>query len=73
MKYVLPVLVMDFYKTGHIFQYPKNTEVVYSTWTPRSNRYFPQADKVVSFGQQGFNQEWLIEFFNRSIGNSASI
>tara|TARA_R110002074_G_scaffold87218_4_gene192643 strand:+ start:163 stop:1860 length:1698 start_codon:yes stop_codon:yes gene_type:complete len=69
MKYVLPVLMMDFYKTGHIFQYPKNTEVVYSTWTPRSNRYFPQADKVVSFGQQGFNQEWLIEFFNDNFFN----
>ena len=69
MKYVLPVLMMDFYKTGHIFQYPRNTEVVYSTWTPRSNRYFPQADKVVSFGQQGFNQEWLIEFFNDNFFN----
>ena len=42
-----PLLLTDFYKVGHLFQYPKGTEYVYSNLTPRSNKHFPQADKMV--------------------------
>jgi nicotinamide phosphoribosyltransferase len=48
-----PLLLTDGYKTGHHQQYPKGTTLVYSNFTPRSNKYGPNgADKVVSFGQQ---------------------
>lgn len=57
-------LLCDFYKVSHKDQYPKNTETIYSTFTPRSNRYFPLADEVVVFGIQGFIKKYLIEYFN---------
>ena len=47
----------DFYKLSHREQYPKGTEKVYSTWTPRSNRHYPDLDKIVVFGIQGVLQE----------------
>ncbi|MFT6981844.1 MAG: nicotinamide phosphoribosyltransferase [Crocinitomicaceae bacterium] len=57
------LLLTDGYKTGHHQQYPKGTELVYSNWTPRSNKYAPKGcDKVVSFGQQ-FVVKWLHDYF----------
>lgn len=48
-----PLLLTDGYKTGHHQQYPEGTELVYSNFTPRSNKYGPKGvEKVVSFGQQ---------------------
>lgn len=48
-----PLLLTDGYKTGHHQQYPKGTTLVYSNFTPRSNKYAPAGcDEVVSFGQQ---------------------
>ncbi len=48
-----PLLLTDGYKTGHHQQYPKGTTLVYSNFTPRSNKYAPKGcDRVVSFGQQ---------------------
>jgi nicotinamide phosphoribosyltransferase len=48
-----PLLLTDGYKTGHHQQYPKNTTLVYSNFTPRSNKHAPKGcDQVVSFGQQ---------------------
>ena len=48
-----PFLTTDGYKTGHHQQYPKGTTLVYSNFTPRSNKYAPPGcDEVVSFGQQ---------------------
>lgn len=48
-----PLLLTDGYKTGHHQQYPKGTTLVYSNFTPRSNKYAPKGcDKVMSFGQQ---------------------
>ena len=32
------ITLQDFYKSGHIFQYPEKTELVYSNYTPRSDR-----------------------------------
>jgi nicotinamide phosphoribosyltransferase len=48
-----PLLLTDGYKTGHHLQYPKGTTLVYSNFTPRSNKYAPKGcEQVVSFGQQ---------------------
>jgi len=59
-------LLADFYKLSHRKQYPNGTEKIYSTWTPRSNKYFPQADRVVMFGMQAFIKKYLIEHFNEN-------
>ena len=48
-----PFLATDGYKTGHHKMYPEGTTLVYSNFTPRSNRHAPKGcDMVVSFGQQ---------------------
>jgi nicotinamide phosphoribosyltransferase len=48
-----PFLATDGYKTGHHRMYPQGTTLVYSNFTPRSNKYAPKGyDEVVSFGQQ---------------------
>jgi nicotinamide phosphoribosyltransferase len=48
-----PLLLTDGYKTAHHMMYPKGTTLVYSNFTPRSNKYAPKGcDKLVSFGQQ---------------------
>lgn len=59
------LLQTDGYKTGHIFQYPKGTEYVYSNWTPRKSR-IPGINRVVHFGLQHFIKKWLIEDFNKN-------
>lgn len=58
-------LTADFYKLSHREQYPKGTTKVYSTLTPRSNKFAPWADEVVFFGLQYFIKEYLIERFNK--------
>lgn len=65
-----PLLLTDGYKTGHHQQYPKGTTLVYSNFTPRSNKYAPKGcDKVVSFGQQmvmmKIHEMFNNDFFNR--------
>lgn len=62
-------LLCDFYKLSHREQYPTGTELVYSTWIPRSNKYFPKADKVVVFGIQSFIKKYLINYFNEHFFN----
>lgn len=48
-----PLLLTDGYKTSHHQMYPKDTTLVYSNFTPRSNKYaHKNCDKIVSFGQQ---------------------
>lgn len=64
-EYIYPAtLLCDFYKVSHREQYPKGTEKIYSTWTPRDSR-FPDIDKVVAFGFQAFIQEYLLDYFNK--------
>lgn len=65
----IPTLLCDFYKIGHKPLYPKNTTHIYSTFIPRSNKYFPIADKVVVFGVQALNKKYLINFFNEHFFN----
>lgn len=65
-----PLLLTDGYKTGHHQQYPKETTLVYSNFTPRSNKYAPKGcDQVVSFGQQmvmiQIHEAFQKEFFSK--------
>ena len=65
IKQMNPLLLTDGYKTGHHQQYPKGTTLVYSNFTPRSNKYAPKGcNQVVSFGQQMVMQQ-LHEAFQR--------
>lgn len=64
------ILLTDGYKLGHHFQYPEGTEMVYSNWTPRSNKYFPEATEgSVVFGIQYLIKEYLIKQFNENFFN----
>jgi nicotinamide phosphoribosyltransferase len=66
-----PALAVDFYKVGHIFQYPKGTEYICSNLTPRSGKYsnVPNDGKVVVAGLwaavNSFEMFWE-EFFQSS-------
>jgi nicotinamide phosphoribosyltransferase len=65
-----PLLLTDGYKCGHHLQYPKGTTLVYSNFTPRSNKYAPKGcDRVVSFGQQlimkQIHETFESDFFRR--------
>ena len=67
MKTFAPHLT-DFYKTGHIRQYPEGTEYVYSNFTCRSDKWASVLKdfdhKVVFFGLQGACQWLLIDLWN---------
>jgi nicotinamide phosphoribosyltransferase len=58
-----PFLLTDYYKVGHVFQYPDNTTLVYSNLTPRNSR-LNNIDQMVFFGLQYFIKEYLIDYFN---------
>ncbi|MBO5004965.1 MAG: nicotinate phosphoribosyltransferase [Clostridia bacterium] len=59
------MLLTDGYKLGHHIMYPDGMTKLYSNFTPRANKYFPEADKgVVVFGIQYFIKKYLIEAFN---------
>ncbi|WP_256856288.1 nicotinate phosphoribosyltransferase, partial [Rodentibacter genomosp. 2] len=60
----IPSLLCDFYKTSHQIMYPKGSQILYSTFTPRSNKQAPYLTKVVSFGFQAFITKYLIHYFN---------
>lgn len=64
-----PIIATDFYKVHHKFQYHPLTELIYSNFTPRSNRLAPTyaghvMDKLLNYGLQGFIKWFLIESFN---------
>ena len=64
-KHLIPTLLCDFYKISHKNQYPEGTELVYSTWTPRTSR-IGRINKVVAFGFQAFVKKFLIDFFDEN-------
>lgn len=65
---ISPIQLTDGYKTGHVFQYPEGTEIVYSNWTPRTSRLGGN-DKVVFFGLQYFIMEYLVDAFKNDFFN----
>lgn len=68
MKFYDPILGIDFYKSGHVYQYPQGVEQVYSNMTSRSLKYMPKTslsdNKTVWWGLQGVIKWLLIEEFN---------
>lgn len=62
---MVAMLVCDFYKIGHPFQYTPGTRLVYSNLTPRKSRR-PEMDKLVVFGLQQFMKKYLVEYFNKN-------
>lgn len=58
-----PFLLTDYYKVGHVFQYPPDTTLVYSNLTPRNSRLTGVND-MVFFGLQYFIKEYLVTYFN---------
>lgn len=61
---VNPFLCTDGYKIAHHKMYPEGTTLVYSNFTPRSNKYGPKGcNEVVSFGQQ-FVVRYIKELFD---------
>lgn len=57
-----PIFYADFYKVGHVAQYPEGTKQVWSNWTPRTSRVEGQ-ETVVHFGLQYFFKRYLYEAF----------
>lgn len=58
-----PFLLTDYYKVGHVFQYPPDTTLVYSNLTPRNSR-LTGVNEMVFFGLQYFIKEYLVTYFN---------
>lgn len=62
-----PLTAIDFYKSGHRVQYPEGTTMVYSNFTPRSNKLSnlpDNNDHIVFFGLQYFIKDFLIRAWN---------
>lgn len=59
-----PLFYIDFYKVGHVLQYPRDTEQVWSNWTPRYS-HVAGTREVVHFGLQYFIKKYLIEEFSQ--------
>jgi nicotinamide phosphoribosyltransferase len=66
------MLETDFYKICHVGMYPEKMNMLYETWTPRTNKYFPYSDKVVFYGLQMFIKKFLIETFNKEFFNKTT-
>ncbi len=65
---LFPPHLADFYKTGHLRQYPEHTQYVYSNFTPRTDRLANVLEdfdhKAVFAGLQGVCQWLLIDLWN---------
>lgn len=57
-----PIWLIDFYKVGHVSQYPSGVTKVWSNFTPRSTRIDGQKT-VVNFGLTYFIKEYLDTYF----------
>jgi nicotinamide phosphoribosyltransferase len=55
---ISPLFYIDFYKVGHVSQYPSDVTQVWSNWTPRSSRVSDQKT-VFHFGLQYFLKDYL--------------
>lgn len=69
-----PALFADSYKLSHKAMEPEGTEIIYSNFTPRFNKYFkalyPDHDgKTVVFGIYPFLLEFLVELWNEGFFN----
>lgn len=60
-----PIFLKDFYKVGHIDQYPEGTSLIFSNFTPRKSR-MNGVNHSVFFGLKYFIHKYLIEEFNNN-------
>ena len=60
-----PMLYTDGYKVDHRRQYPDQTTLVYSNWTPRGSRV-KGIEEVVFFGLQYFIKKYILEDFEQN-------
>lgn len=60
-----PLNLIDFYKADHRRQYPENTTLVFSNFTPRKSR-IPGVDYVVFFGLQYYIKQYLTNVWNEN-------
>jgi len=60
-----PLLYTDGYKVDHRRQYPAQTTLVYSNWTPRKSR-IDGIEEVVFFGLQYFIKKYILEDFQQN-------
>ena len=59
-----PIYLKDFYKVGHVNQYPPGTNLIFSNFTPRKSK-IEGIKHSVFFGLQYFIKKYLIkEFYN---------
>jgi nicotinamide phosphoribosyltransferase len=65
---MISLLLADFYKLSHPFQYPKGTQLVYSNLTARKSR-IQDIQQVVFFGLQYFVMEYLEKHFKENFFN----
>lgn len=56
-----PIYLKDFYKVGHVNQYPEGTSLIFSNFTPRKSR-MPGVNHSVFFGLQYFLKRYLKSF-----------
>jgi nicotinamide phosphoribosyltransferase len=59
-----PLNLIDAYKYDHRRQYPKDTVLIFSNFTPRKSR-IPGVDYVVFFGLQYYIKEYLQDVWNK--------
>ncbi|MFC0178923.1 nicotinate phosphoribosyltransferase [Thorsellia kenyensis] len=68
---------IDWYKVSHKEQYPQGTSLVFSNFTPRSDKNIPKSscwdEKVVVFGLQGFIKWYLIDLWNETFFQRSKI
>ena len=64
------MFLVDGYKISHYDMYQDGTEVVYSNFTPRSNKYAPKGNngKVLNFGHQ-YAIRFIVEHFEENFFN----
>lgn len=63
-----PLLLTDGYKVDHRRQYPDQTTLVYSNWTPRKSR-IEDVNEIVFFGLQYFIKKYILEDFQTHFFN----
>jgi len=59
-----PMLMTDGYKVDHRRQYPNQTTLVYSNWTPRKSR-IEGIEEVTFFGLQYFIKRYILDDFEK--------
>lgn len=64
-KMINPIYLKDAYKVDHYRQYPPNTTLIFSNFTPRKSR-MPGVNHSVFFGLQYFLREYLQNAFHDS-------